>query len=115
MTKIKQFMQHPMAQLILFSFIVTWLLPLSFHWLAVAKVTRIAVLFIIVNMLAAIAVGIFLANRHLAGWWLVIFPGIFAIIVYLMYGKYGYWFAGIYLFLSYLAYSLRKAALAVAK
>ncbi|MFD1318414.1 hypothetical protein [Loigolactobacillus zhaoyuanensis] len=115
MTKIKQFIKYPIVQIILFSLIVTWLLPLAFHWLAVAKVIRIAVLFIAVNMLVAIALGIYLANRHFAIWWLLIFPLLFAAIIFLMYGRYGYWFAGTYLILSYLAYSMRKSVLSVAK
>ncbi|MFC6171325.1 hypothetical protein [Loigolactobacillus jiayinensis] len=115
MQKIKQLLKRPLVQVILFSLIVTWLFPLAFHWLAVAKVIRIAALFIIVNMVAAIAVGIYLANRHLAIWWVLIFPVVFAGIIYLMYGRYGYWFAGTYLILSYLAYSMRKSVLAVAK
>lgn len=115
LTKIKQLLKQPVIQLILFSLIITWLLPLIFHWLAVAKVIRIAVLFIVVNMVAAIALGIYLANRHFAIWWLLIFPGLFTGIIYLRYGHYGYWFAGAYLILSYLAYSMRKTALTVAK
>lgn len=115
MKKIQQLVKHPSVQVILLSFIITWVLPLIFHWLTIPKVIRIGALFIVVNMLAAIVLGLYLAKRHLAGWWLFIFPGLFAGIVYLMYGRYGYWFAGIYLILSYLAYSLRKSVLSVAK
>ncbi|ANK59621.1 hypothetical protein [Loigolactobacillus backii] len=108
MTKIKQILLMPVTSYFLISLLLTFILPLISRALHISSVIRIGWGFIIVNGIAAILFGLQVARKKRPAWLILIFPFLFTLAVYFLYGKYAYWFALIYLCLSYLSYGLKK-------
>ena len=88
---------------ILTSLIMSVFMPYLFKLVHLAIAWRVGLLFIVLNGFFAWWVGRLIKKNQL-GWWLVfIFPILFAIMVFLRFAKYDYWFVPIYLVLSLLA------------
>lgn len=90
----------------LISIILVFIMPILFNLFHLGRTNRIVWLFFVLNILFAGFIGWFSRKYELSFYNLVIFPVIFVISVFVKYGRYGYFLAGIYLVLSILIYFL---------
>ena len=90
----------------LISIVLVFIMPILFNLFHLGRTNRIIWLFFIINILFAGFIGWFSRKYGLSFYNLVIFPVIFVISVFVKYGRYGYFLAGIYLVLSVLIYFL---------
>jgi len=86
----------------LISILLVFIMPILFNLFHLGRVNRIIWLFFIINIFFAGFMGWFTRKYELSFYNLAIFPVIFVISVFIKYGKYGYFLAGIYLVLSIL-------------
>ncbi|WP_125708285.1 hypothetical protein [Companilactobacillus zhongbaensis] len=90
----------------LLSVVLVFIMPILFNLFHLGRSNRIIFLFFVINVLFAGFIGWFSKKYSLSFYNLVIFPVIFVISVFVKYGRYGYFLAGIYLVLSILIYFL---------
>lgn len=90
----------------LLSVVLVFIMPILFNLFHLGRSNRIIFLFFVINVLFAGFIGWFSKKYALSFYNLVIFPVIFVVSVFVKYGRYGYFLAGIYLVLSVLIYFL---------
>lgn len=110
MKKLRYFLARPSVRYFLISILLAFVLPYISRMIGISHVVRIIWLFIVINMVTAVIIGYLVARKRQLAWLILIFPVVFTLGVYVFYGHYAYWFAPIYLCLSYLSYGLRKPA-----
>jgi hypothetical protein len=108
--KLRYFLARPSVKYGLISLLLAFILPYLSRTIGISHVVRIIWLFIVINMITAVTIGYLVARKRQPVWLILIFPVLFTLGVYVFYGHYAYWFAPIYLCLSYLSYGLRKPA-----
>ncbi|MFD1431824.1 hypothetical protein [Lacticaseibacillus yichunensis] len=104
MSKFVNWCKSPSGLLVLLSVLTTVILPWPFRWLHISVPERVFVLFILIDMSLALWIGRTIKKHHLKLWWVLLMPVLFAGMVFWRFAQYDYWFAGIYLVLSLLAW-----------
>ncbi|APX72769.1 hypothetical protein M5C72_06600 [Companilactobacillus allii] len=90
----------------LISIVLVFIMPILFNLFNLGRTNRIVWLFFVINVIFSGFIGWFTRKYQLSFFNLAIFPVIFVISVFVKYGRYGYFLAGIYLVLSILLYFL---------
>lgn len=90
----------------LISIVLVFIMPIIFNMFHLGKSNRIIWLFFVINIFFSGFIGWFCRKYELSFYNMIIFPVIFVISVFIKYGRYGYFLAGIYLILSILIYFL---------
>ncbi|KRM72716.1 hypothetical protein [Lacticaseibacillus brantae] len=99
----RKYLTHPLAVIPAISVVIVFVIPFLFRLLHISAVWRISLCFILINMVAAWFFGRWQKHRGLPFWISFCLPILFALNVWLQYAPYNYWFAGIYLVLTWLA------------
>lgn len=85
------------------SVVLTLIMPWVLKLAGASVALRVGLLFILVNMAWALIIGRWLATANLAWWYSLILPGLFTAMVVLRFARYNYFFAVIYLLLTFMA------------
>lgn len=107
MTRIKELFKNPYVKiisLILSSLILTG----AFTLFGVTKALRIGLIFIVINSIIAYLIGKIMYQNQLKWYWMFLFPIVFCILVFFIYADYNYFFAGVYLLLSWIGFNTGK-------
>ena len=96
MTKFKSWLMSASGRIILLSILTTLILPWGFTLLHVHVALRVTLLWILINVTLAIYIGRTIAKYPLGWWHSLWLPLLFALMVWVRFADYGYWFAPIY-------------------
>ncbi|KRN22210.1 hypothetical protein [Lacticaseibacillus camelliae] len=105
MSKVKAWLKTPSAMIILLSVIATMVLPWGFTLLHVHVAVRVLILWIIINMGLCLWFGRLMSKHHLQWWLTLVLPALFALMVFIRFANYGYWFVPVYWLLTMLAWT----------
>lgn len=82
---------------------MTLIMPWLFKLVNAHIVTRVGVLFLILDTIWAFVIGRLIRHYHLHWWWSLLLPVLFGIMVWFRFAKYDYWFVAIYWVVTMLA------------
>ncbi|KRL85398.1 hypothetical protein [Lacticaseibacillus pantheris] len=102
--KINTWWQRPLPLVILTSVVMAFVAPYIFKLLHMAVAWRVGLLFIVLDSIFAWWIGRQIKQHQLPWWTIIVFPILFALMVFLRFTKYDYWMAPIYLVISALAW-----------
>jgi hypothetical protein len=103
MQKLNAWWQKPLTLSILFSAVMAVLAPLFFKLVHISTANRVGFLFVIINTVFAWWLGRYVKKNRLFWAVILVFPILFAGMIFWRYAKYDYWFAGLYLITSLMA------------
>ncbi len=101
--KINAWWQKPLSLLLITNVLMAVLMPFIFKLVHLSIAWRVGLLFLILDGAYAWWIGRTIKRNGLGWWWLLIFPLLFAGMVFLRFAKYDYWFVPIYIVMSLLA------------
>lgn len=89
---------------IVIAIFITLLIEILLGLIGFPKVWRLGLLFGLVNFFLAFFIGKYIAQKKISLVWSLLFPLVFAGLIFVHYASYNYFFAGIYLVISLLGY-----------
>ncbi|WP_225047390.1 hypothetical protein [Lacticaseibacillus kribbianus] len=105
MTTILAWLRSYRGRIIMLSITATMVLPWLFTLGHVKVAYRLALLFILINMILAVLIGRWLAKGHLPWWYSLCLPVLFGFMVWFRFADYNYWFMPIYWLITMLSLS----------
>ncbi len=103
MQKLNAWWQQPLTLSILFSAVMAIIAPIFFKLVHVHIAWRVGLLFIVINTIFAWWLGRYTKQHKLFWGVILVFPILFAGMVYWRYARYDYWFVLLYAVVSLLA------------
>lgn len=103
-TRIFNWITSPMGLVLSITMGCCLILPLLSHGLKISVAHRVVWLFLVINSLANVVIGYYLAKVQAKWWYLFVFPLVFMLSVLLYFAKYNYFLAPAYLLLALIVY-----------